>query len=247
MFNTSCGSCIFAQYKGPVHIDCELDRINKFYKQGRAEFDNDACCYIIKGVCNTARGETWKEVNKGSNLVSKVLNEIQLRIDVVLYIDNEDVGQAVSACAKQETIKPQRIIVVAKNSSTKFTEIYNVLQTLTEPYEIPFRLVRILETDATIDRCVEIGFEKCSSQYTAVFNTSHKIPINFIKRLNNKINHDLQQIVLVEPTNNYSGMIITTNAFEKFDKNRDKPVFEKIVDFAKETKKTEMILNWENL
>lgn len=246
-----CSGCIFAE--GIPQHGCEIGRLDKFLAKGRAKFDEDTQHYIIKGVCNTVRGEKWRLSNQGLNLVSTVEREVQLRVDFLLYSLDEDVDslikrveQSVNACAKQQKIQPKSIIVVVKNTNINYRELYKAVNETLEPYDIPFQLVRVLDKNADEQTCLEMGFAKCKSQYTAVFNLNHKIPNNLILRLNELINYELERFVLIKPIINSSGMIVTTK-LAQYLKNAITDIYTVVDMIAKDEGNEELILSWEDL
>jgi hypothetical protein len=253
-FKTACRSCIFIeQTSGLTQTGCQVGRLEIFQKHNRAHMDTDST-YVIDGICNTCRGEEWYRKNLGVNHVSTVLKEIEVRVDVVLYSINDvcdnlswKIGQAVGACVKQEKIHPIKIVIVVKNERAQFKDIYDTIQMLCEPYNIPFQLVRVMEEDADVGRCIEMGMDKCTNQYTATFDVEDKIPLNFINRLNKLVNENLRRILLVEPITGYSGMIFVTGLSPMLGKNYNFPLFEKIKEVATEQKKEHLIITWESL
>ena len=259
-FRTACNSCIFAiSEPSPSNggalrqVGCELGRAEKFSNKDRL-FTGPDGFFIVDGICTTCRGKKWKEKNKGTNLITSVLKEVELTVDMVLYSVDDvcdrlawKVGQAVNACVKQERIKPCKIVVVVKNERAPFAEIYETMKDLTEQYEIPFQLVRVMEDDADVGRCIEMGIDKCNHQYTAVFDVEHKIPTNLIVRLNELINEDMRRILMVDPIVGYNGLILTTQLFGMLGKNYNFPIFDKVHEVAEEQCKENLIITWELL
>lgn len=259
-FRTACNSCIFAISEpspsldgAPRQVGCELGRTDKFSMKERL-FTGPDGFFIVDGICNTCRGEKWKGKHEGVDLVSVVLKEIELTVDMVLYSVDDvcdrlawKVGRAVGACVKQKKIKPSSIIVVVKNNEAPFQEIYSIIQDLTQEHDIPFQLVRVMEDDADVGRCVEMGIEKCKHQYTAVFDVEHTIPNNVIVRLDELVNHDMKRVLMVNPIISYNGLIITTQVFEMLGKNYNFPIFQKVQEVAEEQLKESLIINWESL
>ena len=256
-FKTSCGSCIFAVNKTSFPIitqtGCELGRLNKFIDNGKATLNENKTHYIIDCICNTCRGEKWKEMHVGKNLIATVEKEIQITVDIVLYSFNgngdvlKNITHRINSCVKQRQIKPQKILIVIKNNDIKYQAVFDVVQELTEPYDIPFRIIRVIDSETSLDECVSMGISKCTSQYTAVFDIQHQIPSNFITKFNTLINYDLKRIVMIEPTFQYGGMVLQTNIFKLLGKNYNMPIFEKVKELAKEQEKESMVFTWDEL
>lgn len=257
-FTTSCRSCVFAEvnttFPHTTQTGCQLGRLQKFLQQDRACMDSGAPgFYMINTICNACRGEEWKEANSGSNLIATVQREVQISMDIVLYDVNStekiswQLEQTLNACVKQRQIKPKKIIVVIKSDVINYKDIYNILQDITEPHDVPFQLVRVIEEDADIGRCVEMGIDKCSSQFVAVFDLGHNIPSNFIVKFNTIINDQLHRIIMVEPTYEYGGLVLSRKIFKMLGKNYNFPIFEKVAEVAKEQENTHLVFTWDTL
>lgn len=253
-FTTSCGSCIFAEWEDGKQSGCEVGRLEKFSLAHRARPSEDFTHYEIQGICNTCRGEEWKLANQGLPLVPTVEREVQVGVDILLYSVDEEpdtviqrVERAISSCAKQIKIKPKTVVVVVRNKEIKFRELYANIGDILAEYDIPFQLVQVMEEDANIDRCVEMGFEKCKSQFTAVFDLGMLIPSNLIYNLNDLINYELSRIVMIQPIVDYSGMVLATNLFKLLGKNYNFPIYEKVQEVADEQDNQHLITTWDEI
>ena len=256
-FKTACSSCIFATYNKQqdlMQIGCELGRLEKFQQQGRAFLDEPKTAYLIDGICTTCRGPKWLDRQAGKDTITAVLQEVRLAVDVVLYsVDdicdnlNWKIGQAVQANVKQHKIPPKKLVIVVKSDRAKFSELYDTIQDLCESYEIPFQLVRVMEDDADVGRCIEMGIDKCSSQFTAVFDVDSKIPNNFIHRFDDIINHQLRRVLMIEPITSYNGLIFATNLFAMLGKNYNTPIFQKVKEVVEDQRKEHLIITWSDL
>jgi len=256
-FESHCTKCVFALYvddfSGPHKIQkgCQLGRIKKFEEQGRTRIEDN--CYIVEGICNTNRGDQWANSNNNSELIRKVKKETEINVDVVILSlkgDQKNLEQklekTVFACVKQNDIKPRHIILAVQNKDVKFKKLYNNISTSLQCYDVKFQLMQIADMDTDISKCVDQTITKCQSQYTAVFDYNFDIEPNFISKFNYLINEELKRIVLVDPKNLYSGMIVQTKLFRLMGKNIDEPIFTKIKDICKD-KKTDLIIDWDEL
>lgn len=257
-FESHCSKCIFATYvdnwSGPHGIQdgCKLGRLEKFKKQNLTRVDETGH-FVVKGICNTNRGQEWANHYKGADLIEKVKKEIQIGIDIVILslkdpVENLEskLEKTIDKCLKQKDIKPPRIIVVVQNPKANFKSLYNNLSALIESYDIRFQLMQIPDQEMDISECVNMAIIKCKSQYSAVFQLGNDIPIDFISKFNKLINEDLAKIVLVEPFETYSGMIVQTKLFRLLGKNKDAPIFTKIKELCQD-KETKLIITWDNL
>jgi len=251
-FKTSCETCVFAEYQPSGQVGCEVDRLEKFHKQGRTELQPKGY-YIIDGFCNMCRGPMWGEKHFGENLIAVAEKESQVQLDFVLLSvdDNVDtvvrrIPELVNSCLNQ-TVKPRNIIVVVKNAELQYQPLYDSIQELTSIYEIPFQLVRVVESDATVQRCLNMGARKCKSLYFASFTLDGNISLTLIDMLNQKINYEMQKPVMVESGRGYNHFIIQTGLYKLLNRDPDTPVYDIVRDLAKDQDREEQILTWEQL
>lgn len=250
----SCNGCIFATYDDIIQNGCELGKLEKFQEQSRASMTPEGY-YALDGICRSCRGEAWGHANIGTNLIAAVERETRINMDIVLYSIDDDVDmldkpllRAIKNCIDQKVIKPRSIVVVVKNANVdSWIKLYRNLQDLTHEHDILFNLVRVMEDEADINRCLELGIEKCNSQYVATFDLHNAISSNFICRFHNVVNEDLRRVLMVEPQRDYHGMIIVNKIFEILGGNYYLPIYEKIKQEVAAENKPELVLQWTDL
>ena len=119
-FYTKCKPCVFNESENGKQVGCQLNRLEKFKSINKAILDDDGY-YTIKTICNTCRGENWKEQNNSFNLLTKVEDEIKIPLDfILLNIDKtedvfDEIIESVNLCLNQKHIKPKKIIIVIRN------------------------------------------------------------------------------------------------------------------------------------
>lgn len=253
-FSTSCGTCVFATHNNNTQVGCEIGRLEKFQKLGKTELDPTQTFFIIKTVCNTCRGQKWAQMNVGNNLIAAVEKEVQITLDfVILSIDDKvdklqkNLPDMVNMCLQQKHIKPKNIICVVRNTEINYSNLYDDIRDLTSVYGIPFQIVRVLDNEADILKCFDMGVVKCKSRYFASFMLTDNIPSNLIAVLNTKLNNDLIPVSMVEPYSQFSGMVLQTVLYKILGKNYNMPIFEKVREQAEIQDKQENILTWEQL
>jgi hypothetical protein len=253
-FATSCGTCIFAEYKDDKQIGCDLGRLKKFEAKGKVKPDPTNTFSIIQTICNTVRGTTWANNHLGQNLIAAVEQEIKIDLDFVLFSIEDSsekimkqMPELVNLCVQQKHIKPKNIICVVKNRDIRYRTLYSNIQDITSIHDIPFQLVNVIDEESDIFRCIDMGVSKCHSRYFSTFTLTDNIPSNLISVLNTKINVDLQPIILVEPYVQFSGMVLQTSLYKLFGKNHGIPIFEKIREEVEIQENKEMAITWEQL
>jgi len=251
-FTTSCKPCIFAQWEeGVQKDDCDLGRLVKYKQQNKATPHPDGY-FIIQTVCNACRGEVWANHNLGRDLVTKVEEEIRLKLAFVLYSIDEDrekvlrkLPDKVRECVRQKQIKPEQIVVVIRNFAIEYNEIFSILKE--ECGDIEFKLIKIIDLSANFERCIDMAVQKCYSRYYATFDLCSNIPANLIQTLNNIINVDLKPLSMVMPNYGTSGLIIQTSLHRIFGGNKEQPIYTKIIEASKIQQKEDYIYTWEQL
>ena len=257
-FFTKCEPCIFKAYS-PKSIlgeeewkqsGCGLGRLKIFQAQDKVQLDNGH--YVIKGVCNTCRGESWAQQNNHFNLITKVYDEIRISLDFILTsLDNTkkdvvgDLAELVSQCLAQKQIKPKQIILVIKNKNIDYNELFNIIRELCG--DIKFNIVRIVDQEADVHTCIEMGVQKSRSRYYAVFGDQERIPTNLITTLNEIINQQLKSLSMVRPYDGYNGLILQRMLHRIFGGNRVMPIYEKIEDAATIQNSQANLYTWEEL
>lgn len=252
-FNTSCSPCIFAQWEEGVQKDdgCDLGRLEKYKDTNRVHTHEDGY-FIIDTICNACRGESWANHNLGRNLIAKVEEEIQIKLAFILLSMDDDaerivkgLPELVKKCISQEQIKPQQIIVVIKNNIVSYNQLFNILSD--ECDNIEFKLIKVIEPEADLYRCIDLAVQKCYSRYYAIFNLNSNIPKNLIKTINNVINYELKPLSMVTPYCGMNGLIIQTALHRIFGGNKEFPIYDKIVEASKMQGSENQIYTWETL
>lgn len=115
---TACEHCVFAVKKDGVQTGCRLGRLKIFQERQQVELQPNGF-YLLNELCNTCRNIYWNEyiVNKDMNALRKlVLQEVELRYDILLNIDNATVEQIVWTIdyANRQAIKPHKIVLLGK-------------------------------------------------------------------------------------------------------------------------------------
>jgi hypothetical protein len=248
-FFTKCVSCVFCETINGHQVGCKLSRLDKFKNQNKAVL-NDDNFYTIQTICNTCRGDAWQEANKDYNLITKVENEIKIPLSfILLNIDKTDnvldeIAESFLQCLNQKNIKPKDIILVIKNSTIDYNELYDMLKNICG--DTKFKIVRAL-TKQDILSYVDMGVQKTNSRYYALFDTEDRIPSNLIDVLNDLINYQLKSVSMIFPYKDYKGLIIQTSLHRIYGANRIMPIYEKIVEAAEIQGYQNNIYTWEEL
>jgi hypothetical protein len=253
-YSVACKPCVFAEYENRVQTGCQLGRLQIFKDRKETSFEPESNSYIINRICSASRGNAWANSNLGRNLIALVEKEVRVRVDVVITCDHDDdkyiVSQLlslVSACVNQEQIKPISISCVIKNDSIIFKDLYYDLEKLIGLTDIKLHIIKVVEQDADHLRMADMGIDKCSGQYMALFDLSDHIPLNLLKVFNEKINQELLKISMVESPGQFTPLIIQVPLCKILAKNKGYSVIDKVKDLAKDQKLERQITSWEPL
>ena len=252
---TSCQPCVFAQFDDKKQTGCDLGRLDRFHALGQTKLDNDESFFIIKSICNTCRGDAWANKKRGKNLIAEVEREVQIQFDfIITAINGEDHAQIVNRCIKkagecvsQKKIKPKNVVFVITNKDVNYQTLYNTLDEIISPYGIKCKLVRVVEEDSDIYRCLDMGVQKCISRYFGHFSLNDLIPNNLLIMLNEHINDDLKKIVMVEPFKDMSGLILHKSLYSLLGRNYNMLIQDKVKELVQEQEAENQILDWETL
>ena len=253
-FTTGCQPCIFAQYFEGKQTGCDMDRLDKYIQQNKAEQDKDSGYYTITTICNTCRGEEWANKHLGKNLIAAVEEEIKIPLDFILMsIDDpaeevlRQLPDLVKKCVNQERIRPKKILLVLRNTSVKSSEVNKILRECCDDL-VEYQLIRVLDFTADTHRCLDMGVQKSDSRYYATFGLGNSIPKNLILILNDLINNQLKSVSMIEPICGFNGMIVQRALHTLFGGNRaDMTIYEKVIDAAKIQNKMDYIYTWKQL
>ena len=252
-FATSCGSCVFAQWDDNKQTGCDLDRLVKYIKTDRAQYDEEKNCFIISTICNTCRGEHWANKNLGKNLVATVEDEIKLSVDFMILILDQDMEKIekrlpnlLRQCINQKSIKPKNINVVLKSETVRSANVHKIILD-EDDKDIKFNLIRILDLSYDIGQCIDSAMKKSKSNYCAIFMLCDNIPSNLLRALNHIINVELKSVNMIEPYSNFSGLIIQPNLYKLFGGNKNFTIYHKVKEAAKIQEKEKNIMTWEKI
>jgi hypothetical protein len=252
-FQTKCNSCIFAEFDDSKQINCDLDRLTKYQNNNMAIFDEETQSFVIETICNACRGEKWANYNLGKNLIAKVEQEIQISFDFfVLALEKDDdiirkkLHNTIIQCNTQKIVKPKNIYIVLQNKNILSSEIFSIISEHRHP-SIDIKLIRIISMECDIGQCIDSAIKKSKSNYCGFFKLTDNIPNNLLYVLNNIINNKLEVLSMVEPYNDFSGLIIQNSLYRLFGGNKNEHIATKIKEAATEQNRDRYIYAWEQL
>ena len=257
MAQTPCKDCAFALYKNteapdethteynedgttPQQIGCELGMIERFKEAGVEvieAFDEKHEFYVIGRKCLYGRSKNWKQENIGIDFLKVIRSEIAIKVEVIIYVDEnnawEDIEETVESIQKQ-TLQPVKIVFVQHPSCKFKASSYNVHF---NQMFIPWRMEFVVESDSSdggygkiVDRnrCIDLAVKKVQSSNIIIVDAGTALSENYLKRIDELINDDLQQILVIEPDDDQSGLFVRKAFFTQIGGNRMKPFVDKV-------------------
>ena len=222
--HTPCKDCIFAKYEDEhtrkTQIDCKLGRIEKFRQAGTEileVFDeNNMEFFVINGrVCNAFRNTYSSrptEQDKGwRELIEK---DIELKLTFVVMFNDESSLKHLSFTIHSlvnQSIQPFKVFFVNNSKFIQDKDLHSILyQTLGN--KLTWRLVSVSNKDQQISD--DAAFDNIVSQISTSFysriDCGAKIPLDFIFKLNNALNENLERFSVLTPSSTVEILTVQT-------------------------------------
>ncbi len=245
---THCHDCIFCEYTGVKQTGCQLGRLDKFDNKEREVIDGfDA--YKINRICMACRDENWAEGK--DKPIDDVYEEMCVSVDFVI-VDNGGLMnplqrlEASLISAKNQTIKPNSIIVVVPEGFKLVKECLDKIESFLDGTAIKYQLVHHLEKDAVYERLLDVGVLKCRGVYYSGYKMGEVIPADFVQKLDHFHNRQLKRYIMVTPYDIYHQVVF--RAYHKLLGGNDGGYIEdKIGSKAQEQETLDFIHSWEDV
>jgi len=258
MIETTCKDCVFAGYNGDKQDSCELGRLEKL---GFHE-NEDGKTFSVERFCNTARPQAWadslslEETLEG--LKNTVMKEVQPRIGVLIYFDTEKdqalkkLKETISQALSQK-YEPRYIIVY--NEKVEYNEAIQEMLSSMLSEETEHHLVQALRKFEDKSHIIDECFRHALNGWIYVTTSGEQIPKTLFETMDRIINQDMERLSIVEPYDEFNGMIFQTALFKFLNGNRVKawamndldqrPFLEKAKSLKASTDVEGCIISWE--
>ena len=248
--NTSCKDCVFAEWNKNEQTGCELGRISKFKKNGTEVVeatDNVKDYYVVRRFCNAYRPEAWGEMVEDKTQAIK--EETKIRCGVVIVANKKasmtTIEKTVEASLKQSVVLPDYIVIVNNSDIKHHDIIFRMHDVISE--DIVFYAVQVREEKATIGQCVDMAFNQAKNGYYIVFLAGYEPPPNFLDKINNRINKELDSIIFIEPQQKWNGLFVQCSTHKLLGGNYEKTLLKKISEIVEEEGMEGLVVNWKDL
>lgn len=253
MIETTCKGCVFAQRENGKQKGCQLDRLEKL---GFRE-NHDGESFSVERFCNTARPKEWLEslsFEESLDIKKTVMKEVTPRVGFLIYFDS-DADDAIKLLEKsvQEAVSQEyepRYIIVA-NKKVEYNEaIQKILKELL-PEDTEHHIVQMLKKVEKKVEVIDECFRHALNGWLYTTTSGETIPSNLLAAINKIINQEMKRLTVVEPYDEFNGMIFQAALFKFVNGNRPKAwTIEDIdkrpfLDKIKDLDRGNSIMSWE--
>jgi hypothetical protein len=256
---TNCKECFFAKIKDDKQTGCSLNRVEKLQFDKLDENGN----FILKRFCNTYRPSEWLQsldFETSLNPEEAALNEVCPRLGLFVRLKTEEQNAIEELEKTIESIKNlnrQVSYIVAITDKVEYNEeiwglflkYFGELNDFTK-----YHILQISENPKELIKIVDEAFIHAQNSWILTTSSGEIIQKDIIDKLHKIINLDMRQIVMVEPYDNFNGLLFPAYLFKFLNGNNTKIFNDEMVDSrafvekVKEAEKrgnTKSILTWE--
>ncbi len=220
IYSTQCNKCVFV-LKDLIgdhkQIGCSLGRLDKFEDQGtKIDRDEENGQFIINGrICNTLRLEdNWEHENLPiTERALKVLKEVEIPVDLILYIDGfnslDDIMWSIRNIEIM-TLKPKKIHCIVNTTGIKPTDVIKILTNSPLNNEIEWSVSNPIIKKKDMESCIDFEVQNFKNRYYTVFKADKLIPFDFLEKINYHLNIELSRFSLLESDDYPNGIFVST-------------------------------------
>lgn len=198
---TDCKDCIFL-----VNGDCELNRIEKYIRNGGSLSIRNEIPLIEGRLCNANRNKEWY-IKYKDNYLEQLSKEIAVQYSVIINTYTYYKVEEIIGIIQKQSIKPTDIHIIyhADNLSQFMGPMNLLLSDMKIPWKVRLPTQEAKYKHEFVDEI--LNTENTLSPYIAFFDDgSFFRRDNFIGKINSLINDDLKQYMLFKDF----GFIFTT-------------------------------------
>jgi len=269
---TSCAACCFANYEGKTQVGCELGRIEKFQEKGtkvvEAE-DGEREFYLVHRMCNCYREGDWAEYWKHKK--KRVLKENAVRVNFIVPINDgdtiEDLQKTLVSIATQDDFEAIKVITMNNSKHDNFDIIHKLHEIFGSYAEQTSYLNKseegttfvggiMVEKNQDFWTVLEAAFDYATNGFYTIVDAGSVVAPDLLKKINNAINIELNQILMIEPhdKDSYSGLTVSCALHKYLSGSKDttnfeisKPIYDKVKKIAQIQDFERLIVKWEDL
>lgn len=194
--------------------------------------------YHLRGrICmaNRHRESPWTKQTQPDQWASKVKEEMQLRLVVLVPISDNDTVDEIVATAEsleRQNLPPRAIHFLLNTSKIKSSDLISKLRKLGPA--LVWNVRTIVERTkkgerVSTGRCIDVvvnPLKPHEANYYAVFYPGFKVPNTFISELNSALNERLERFIMLRLATPYiwepaQGLVVQTKAHQMVSGNRE--------------------------
>jgi hypothetical protein len=255
---THCKDCVFAKYENSTQTGCTLNRVEKLGVEKTLDGS-----FKLNRFCNTHRPEEWigtlslEEQFGGAEKVA--LDEVKCRMGFFVRLDTSQNNAIAELSKTLKSIKeieggPAYIVVITDKVEYN-EEVWGLFVThFGEHSRIKYHIVQVTDTPEDIMLLVDEAFGHAQNGWVMTSVSGEIIDPNILSKLDKMINVDMRQVIMIEPSGDFSGLLFPAYLFKFLNGNKNKvfqdtmvgtgSFIEKIRE-AEERGDTKTILSWE--
>jgi len=239
----SCKNCVFADYSWdpaadpdrnkPRQSNCTAGKLAIFHAQSpdnivEAEDDEAEFCIVNNRKCQFFRDNRseWAQHVTPDQWVAQARAEAQMRIDVIIVLDDSGEGLAGLETTlerlKKQTVKASRVFVVNNSETIRTGKLQQFIDKHSGDLNIYRTDIHIRVEGKCIHHlaCVDEVFSKTNGHFYATFRPGFPIPEDFIASIDAAINDRLEQFVVLQPIDaDLNGMVVQKGFHKAYDGN----------------------------
>lgn len=209
---TICRDCIFAEWNEGTQNGCSVGNLDKFIKRNEILPANpDEWYATINRMCTSCRNQDWADKQQ-EDLIVALYKEVKLDYSIIIVentIDDiEDMYKATEISLKSalsQEPEPKKIIFAIANKDVDRASFANFVKEILKDCGIKWSISYVCDYTAPVEEIIDMSFNKIETMYYTIVENGKKLPCDFALNFDNKINEELEQIIMIEPESNIHG------------------------------------------
>jgi len=230
---TACKGCVFVEKQGGQkgqQTGCTLGRHDKL----GIEQTDDNGHFVLERFCNTYRPDQWTQdlsLEEALAPEKTVLEEVFPRIGFFVRLEtSEDSGEGLAIKSLIKTIEsinniegatPAYVAVITDKVEYN-EEVWGTLAPLYEDTDTKYHIVQMEYTAEDQSLIIDEAFGRAQNGWVYITTAGESVPSDVLTKIHKLVNVEMRQLVLVEPYDNFNGMIFPAFLFKFLNGNRAK-------------------------
>jgi hypothetical protein len=254
-----CKNCVFAKYNNDhKQISCSLNRHDKLGVEKIVENN-----FELQRYCNTFRPKEWMQqlsFEESLNPEDTVLQEVHPRIGFFVKLNTEESNAidalelTINSISKLDGRKAAYVVVI--NDKVEYNEeIWGLfIKYFGEVSETTkYHIVQLNEKPSKMIEIIDEAFPRAENGWVMCTSSGLRVRPETLEKLHDLINKQMKQLTMIEPHDNFNGLMFPAYLFKFLNGNKTKTFQDEVVDSnefiqkvrnAEERGKTKTIMTW---